>query len=355
MLKTKDLCLIMSYNGMRVRTRGGRGRGFVQNSVYSTYKRSDQNVFEVLSDLPQDDDCINFVDEGVGVDADGFTLVRKRQRVNTGGRENCIGENFIYNGEADFESMSTDEKLSTIFATLMCAQSKLTKVEEKVDSINRLNGRVQRVETVICSQNDRLKLLEYKSIDSEARSRRNNLVFRGLNESRDEDCRRLMCKFLEEKLGFDELPGIERAHRLGKFNRQNRGPRPVIVAFSFYRDTEDIISSARSLKGTPYSINRDYPTEITNARKELWSKFKEARNVPYNRVSIGYPAKLIVNGTVTCDLFPDWDLILRGSRVPVTPVREEYQTFQGPQTGPINGTSYASLLSSNLKASNAPI
>ena len=32
----------------------------------------------------------------------------------------------------------------------------------------------------------RLKLLEYKSIDSEVRSRRNNLIFRGIEEARDQ-------------------------------------------------------------------------------------------------------------------------------------------------------------------------
>ena len=174
------------------------------------------------------------------------------------------------------------------------------------------------------SYNDRLKLLEYKSIDIEARSRRNNLLFRGLPEVRDEDCRKTTRDFLESKLDMDELPGIERAHRLGKFNRL-KGPRPIIVAFSFYRDTNDVISLARVLKGTTFSINRDYPLEITNARKILWPHFKEARNIPYNRVTIGYPAKLIVNGVVTRDLFPDWDNILRGSRISAISDNDERQ------------------------------
>ena len=67
---------------------------------------------------------------------------------------------------------------------------------------------------------------------------------------------------------IDELPSIERAHRLGRFNPA-KGPRPIIVAFSFFKDTEDILSNARSLKGTPFGISRDYPPEITRARQAL--------------------------------------------------------------------------------------
>ena len=137
---------------------------------------------------------------------------------------------------------------------------------------------------------------------------------------------------------MDELPGIERAHRLGKFNRL-KGPRPIIVAFSFYRDTDDVISLARVLKGTTFSIKRGYPLEITNARKMLWPHFKEARSNPYNRVIIGHPAKLIVNGVVTRELFPDWDNILRDRIISEISDNEERQNVQYVTVRP----SYASI------------
>ena len=315
------------YRGGGVRNRGGRGRDFYRHSSYPAYKRSDQNVFEVLSSLSQDGDTLYPIDGGL--DAEEFTSVRKRQRVSTGGSAREQNPQTIYDdiSDSNFNDMCVDEKLSTIFSALTCNQNKITHVEQKVDSIIRLNGRVARVETIVSSYNDRLKLLDYKSIDIQARSWRNNLLFRGLPEVRDEDCRRTICDFLESKLDMDELPGIERAHRFGKFNRL-KGPRPIIVAFSFYRDTDDVISLARVLKGAAYSINRDYPLEITNARKMLWPHFKEARSIPYNRVTIGYPAKLIVNGVVTRDLFPDWDNILRGSRISAISDNEKRQNVQ---------------------------
>lgn len=254
-----------------------------------------------------------------GNENDGYTTVRKRQRVSTGGKSNAPAISRDIDSDlliSEFENMNIDEKLSAIFTSLSSNQNKIMHVELKVDAIIRLNNRMGRVETVMTSYNDRMKLLEYKSIDIEARSRRNNLLFRGFPEARDEDCRRVIFRFLEDKLSIDELPSIERAHRLGRFNPQ-KGPRPIIVAFSFFKDTEDILSQARSLKGTPFGISRDYPPEITRARQELWPRFKEAREDRFNRVTIGYPAKLIVNGAVICDLFPDWDVVMKGSRIPV--------------------------------------
>ena len=77
------------------------------------------------------------------------------------------------------------------------------------------------------SYNDRLKLLEHKSIDIEARPRLNKLLFKLFPESRDENCTRVILNFLEDKLGIDEPPVIERAHRLCRFNRL-KGPRHII-------------------------------------------------------------------------------------------------------------------------------
>lgn len=218
--------------GTRVRTRGGRGRGLTNSRPFDTYKRSDLNTFEVLSDLPQDGDDVC---TSRGIDSEGFTLVRKRQRVSTGGKSNeqlvqdSLDPDFISN----FEQMNSDEKLSAIFSTLTCNQNKIMHIEQKVNHINMFNGKMARAETVMHSYNDRLKLLEYRSIDLEARSRRNNLLFKGFPESRDENCRGIVCGLLQDKLSMEELPTIERVHRLGRFNPA-KGPRPIIVAFSFF-------------------------------------------------------------------------------------------------------------------------
>ena len=111
----------------------------------------------------------------------------------------------------------------------------------------------------------RIKFLEYKTIDLEARIRRNNLIFRGHNELvNGYDCVSIIRTFLSDKFKLDPTPiHIQRAHRRwANVTAQQRGPRPIIVCFRDYNDVELIMSNANKLRGTIYGINRDYPREI---------------------------------------------------------------------------------------------
>ena len=142
------------------------------------------------------------------------------------------------------------------------------------------------------------------------------MLFGGLAEAKDENCNDRIKAFLRERLQLNHNIVIDRAHRLGKFQRD--GCRVIIVAFRDFTDTQLILSNARLLKGTCYSINKDYPREITTARKALWGEFKDLkRNSPDSRVSMAYPAKIIKDGKVMRDAFPCWDDILRRDRITV--------------------------------------
>ena len=159
-------------------------------------------------------------------------------------------------------------------------ESKFELLERKLDSVITLRTRVDNMSTVIRSQENRLKMLECKSIDLEARGRRCNLMFHGLLENRREHCSVLLIQYLEDQLNFDELPFIEKAYRLGRF-QPNKGLRPIIAAFGSYRETERIMSSFHLLACKRFSISRDFLKEIMYARNILWSKLKdEWRNHP---------------------------------------------------------------------------
>ena len=189
-----------------MRTRGGSGyRGGFRGGL----SRSDMNMFALLSDQ----DCGGTSDESDSSDSamlhsgDEFQEVRarkgKRQRLSSGGRSNQD------DGNIHFESLSSGDKLSALF-------HKLTQVEAKVDKVMPLAERVKRSENVIKSQQNRVKLLEYKSIDIESRSRRRNLIFRGISEQPGEDgekCAVAIRRFLRVHLQIDLDMYIERAHR----------------------------------------------------------------------------------------------------------------------------------------------
>ena len=52
------------------------------------------------------------------------------------------------------------------------------------------------------------------------------------------------------------------------------------------------------------------------------ANYKQAKaNNPRADVSIGYPAKLVINGRVVADKFPNWREVLRGSRTSEPVVR----------------------------------
>ena len=110
---------------------------------------------------------------------------------------------------------------------------------------------------------------------------------------------------------------LTRAHRLGPRKIGIRNPRrPIIVNFRDFCDTQLIMERAHVLRNTSFSVGHDLPKEINDARKKLWDELKYIKSrQPNAKAQIVYPAKLIVNGKVVMDEFPDWNEAMRGSRL----------------------------------------
>ena len=204
-------------------------------------------------------------------------------------------------------------------------EGRVIEIQNKLEAVIDLKQRVDSVERVLRSNTDRIKLLEYRSIDIEARSRRRNILFKGIAENRRENCFEVVRDFIHGRLNIDRDMYLERAHRLGRYD--NSKIRPIIVAFRDYCDVDEIMESASNLKGSSYGVSRDYPKEISQARQSLWWKFKELReNNPNKKVTLEYPAKVTVDNVVVADMFPDWFSILKGSRVDMSYMQRSKQT-----------------------------
>jgi len=186
---------------------------------------------------------------------------------------------------------------------------------EQVSGFNRFESSVKQVSDTLSKvvettnkQNELLKTLAYKSIDLEARSRRNNLIFHGFYEHQGENCFQTVRGLLRDRLDLDPGVYIARAHRLGPRDPKAIRPRPIIANFRDYCDVEEIMSKVYMLKNTPYSVDVDLPKEIQVARKDLWSKLSQCKkNNPRVSVKIVYPAKLLVNGRLAHNALPEWD------------------------------------------------
>ena len=287
----------------RVRVRGGRSyQGISMGRVVSGFVDTNQ-----FSGLDSDDNGDN-----VYVDNKKVRQDKKRQRVSTNSSDDFYQnvdesdmEDSDYddddddNDDNDFMRLTMDKKLAAMF-------TKISATEVKVNSIykEKLSRRVQKVENMISAHEQRIKLLEYRSIDSEARSRRRNLLFKGITEyGQVENCFDLVRDFIADRLHIYDDMYLERAHRLGRLKPNQTKPRPIIVAFRDYYDTELILQAVDQLKGSKYSVCRDYPKEITEARNKIWPHYRKARENSANKASIRYPARLIVNGVTTHEMF----------------------------------------------------
>ena len=142
----------------------------------------------------------------------------------------------------------------------------------------------------------------------------------------NEDCMAVIKEFLCERFRLDpDAICIQRAHRIGRFKqeRRNVGNRqaavrhmPLIVAFRDYQDCELILSNASNLKDTAFGVSRDYPQELINARKPLRAEMKTLKSkFPRAKISIQYPAKLIIDGRVHQDMFPRWREYMKCDRL----------------------------------------
>ena len=92
-------------------------------------------------------------------------------------------------------------------------------ISRKVFAFEKAVGGVQeKIYEVIEATNVQtgfMKCLAYKSVDIEARSRRNNLIFRGFCENRGENCFVLILDCLSNHLDIESSRvNIARAHRL---------------------------------------------------------------------------------------------------------------------------------------------
>lgn len=242
----------------------------------------------------------------------------------------------------DFIGSSIDEKLIHMFDELRFIRTEQvscsTNIVKFQKTLSQVNEKVGQVVNVTNSQTELTRALAYKSIDLEARSRRNNLILRGIVENRQENCFTLVRDFLESKLDMDASAiYINRAHRLGgRIQGRNFNKRPIIVNFRDYGDVEYIMERVFMLKNSPgFSIDRDFPKEIQTARSQLWPKYKEYRSQnPRSKVSIRYPAKVIADGKVIYDELPQWNHYVNFNRL--THIEHIKNHYTCPSTGSEN-------------------
>ena len=141
--------------------------------------------------------------------------------------------------------------------------------------------------------------LEDKLSYLEDQSKRNNLVFRGIPEEKDEtwdDCEAAGRKILEEKVGMEEAwrntdIAIERTHRIRRFSKGRT--RPIVVKFAIINTKIMFLKISQRYKAhEDYRIQEQFNDKITQERKSFQSMIEKAIKeekpffVRYNKAAV---------------------------------------------------------------------
>lgn len=177
-------------------------------------------------------------------------------------------------------------EMKSIRATLLQHEKKyeeitkrLCKIENDCSVLATVNEKVDDLQKLTEQNCGDITSLVVRMDGSEDRQRRSNLVFYGFQDASDETWAQSEKRVIDLCLSNLEVPlqsrDIERAHRIGRFQPSKN--RPIIVRFCHYKDRELILSNAKKLKGTNYSVSEDFSPNTRKARKHLIQFGKASR------------------------------------------------------------------------------
>lgn len=149
------------------------------------------------------------------------------------------------------------------------------------------------------------KSLKETSLVLQTRSIRDNLVFSGLCENKQEKTEDVIKDFLKTqlKLPLDTVNAIT-FHRVHRIVQQTKGPRPIVAKFEHYKDKELVKGRGKELKGTTFGLNDQFPKEIQERRKLLYPILKDSRK--NNKRAYLIVDKLYIDGQLYRNASTPW-------------------------------------------------
>ena len=126
---------------------------------------------------------------------------------------------------------SLDTKFSNIESEI---SRKLTDFENSIafmsdefetlkTSVQSLESEVRHIKKENFDLKEEISTLKESMVSEKARSMRNNLLFHGVPESKEENCEQTVRTFIKNKLNIEDSDyEIERAHRIGPYKRDKK-------------------------------------------------------------------------------------------------------------------------------------
>ena len=175
---------------------------------------------------------------------------------------------------------SLQKKCTDLESSLTYHAEKCEKIEKKVDILDNSCKQIEHLKNELKALEVENTTFKEQVIRQEAYSRRDNLLFYGIQESGNLETEDELRQFFTSTLGLQQKESrdimIARCHRIGKRQATNQ-PRPIIARFVLDKEKDKIWKRKSLLKTTPYIILEDFPMEVINRRKLMYPLFQEAK------------------------------------------------------------------------------
>ena len=164
--------------------------------------------------------------------------------------------------------------VSTVSTKVVNMEKQLTDLEvsRNFDSqtLDKIQSKQKEIETSLKKMETIESEQKEKLLDLQSREMRDNLIFYGIDEEKDEtdkDCVEKVLKLVENELKITHAKQIliHRAHRMGRYQRTKT--RLIVAKFAYFPNREEIRKAAKNFEGTNYSIGQQFPKEIQERRR----------------------------------------------------------------------------------------
>ena len=170
----------------------------------------------------------------------------------------------MFKSEVDGRVTQLEKEVKFTQSRYDATSSEMEGLKEDIQEVRKLRGTPEK----------QLTKIQIAMDDIEQYSRRNCLIFNGIQEQQEshENTDLIVVDICRKNLGVNLSRGdLDRTHRLGRERSSTDKPRPIIVKFVNYHDRDDVFKSKRKLKGSSISIMEN----LTSRRVSLLKEVKE--------------------------------------------------------------------------------
>ena len=184
--------------------------------------------------------------------------------------EFCIDIN-IMSGNFKITMKESKDLKAEVSESLEFTEKVIEKIVEKLEiKLDNLEDKVQDIWDYQIDPD----YIQHKSIETEDRSRRNDIRIDGIEEEEGgvwEIFQAKATKVFKKKLGIENKIIIEGAHRTKRNyrNEDKKRPRTIVLRLANFKDKNIILKNVNILKGSDVYVNENFSMETTELRKKL--------------------------------------------------------------------------------------